>query len=155
MALVRGPSRMLGVPVLSLELGLSFIYTKPHKNFKEHSGTFSLFHPVPGYSTRFCDAIYSNLLESSTAFYILLSYSTTFYHIPSPSVMFRHIPSCSVTFHRVSSPFVIPSPFVTFCHLLLCSVTFCDVLLLSIMFRYLPLCSLHSSIFCRPIYSGR
>ena len=37
---------MLGVPSYSLELGLSFIYTKLHKNFKEYSGTFLLFQPI-------------------------------------------------------------------------------------------------------------
>ena len=41
----------------SLEQGLSFIYTKQHKNFKEHSGTFSLLHPIPCCSLRFYRAI--------------------------------------------------------------------------------------------------
>ena len=49
----QGTMKRVGVPVLSLELGLGLIYTKLHKNFVECSGTFHLFYAYLLYSTGF------------------------------------------------------------------------------------------------------
>jgi len=71
----------VGVPVLSLDLGLGLIYTKLHKNLMECSGTFHLFYAYLMYSTGFYTTIYGsfrNILPVSALFYHVLSCSKVF-----------------------------------------------------------------------------
>jgi len=115
---------MLGVPVLSLDLGLGLIYIKTHKNLMECSGTFHLFYAYLMYSTGFYTTIYGGFRN-------ILLVSATFYYVPW----------CS---ERFPGTFVLEGSTI-FHYFLQCSVGFHGILEHSTRFRWLPLGSVGPS----------
>ena len=93
-----GAVKRVGVPSLSLDLGLGLIYIKLHKNFMECSGTFHLFHAVLLYSTGFYSTILGHFPNPSINFYNVPSVSRTFHHLLPGSIGFRGIPEHSMGF---------------------------------------------------------
>ena len=114
----------VGVPVLSLGLGLRLIYIKTHKNLMECSGTFHCSMPIycilldfillfkelsrsfrklPSCSTWFFCLLQCSFEVCSGAFHLFLQHSAMFCNVPQCSMMFCDIPLGSMGLRNIPS----------------------------------------------------
>ena len=108
-----------GGTYLSLNLGVSSLYTFSHENILDYSTVLwpsTAFYLLLSPSISFYSLLLAYVLEHSTSFCNLLSCSIRFYHflrcsvefheIPWDSGMFFNLPYASITFHWIPSLFL-------------------------------------------------